>query len=54
VETHQLAFVHGSELAAWLRGRTPELDHPGLEEIAQAAGSIASHGRRGSPGSRAA
>jgi len=46
-ETNQLSFVHGSELAGWLRARPPELDHPGLEEVAQVTANIAEESSRG-------
>ncbi len=47
VETSQLAFLHGSDLAGWLRARAPELDRPGLDEIAQAVTNIATEHTRG-------
>ncbi len=56
-ETNQVAYVNGRELAGWLRARPPEIDRPGLDEIAQAAASIAAeHARRFAhrPRSRAA
>lgn len=56
-ETNQVTFLHGGELAGWLRARAPELDRPGLDEIAQATANIAAeHKRRFKPptGSRAA
>ncbi len=46
-ETNQVTFVHGRELAGWLRSRAPELDRPGLDEVAQATANIAAeHARR--------
>jgi len=45
-ETNQLSFVHGSELAGWLRSRPAELEHPGLEEVAQVAANIAGESAR--------
>jgi len=47
VETSNVTYVHGRELAGWLRSRTPELVKPGLDEIAQATTNIAAeHARR--------
>lgn len=57
VDTNQVAFVHGRELAGWLRARAPELDRPGLDEIAQATTNIAAEHAQRFPhpnGSRAA
>lgn len=48
-ELDGIAFVQGRELAHWMRSRRPELDHPGLDEIAQAVANLASEDARHFP-----
>lgn len=47
VQTNQVTFVHGSDFAGWLRSRPPELDRPGLDEVAQAVSNIGAEQARG-------
>jgi len=48
VETSQITFVHGRDLAGWLRSRPAELDRAGIDEIAQAVKDVAAeHARHG-------
>lgn len=54
VETNQVTFVHGRQLAGWLRARQTELEPTSLEEVARAVTEVAAeHARREpSPSSR--
>jgi hypothetical protein len=47
VETSNVTYVHGRELAGWLRSRAPELEGQGLDVVAQATANIAAEHARG-------
>jgi hypothetical protein len=46
VETSNVTYIHGRELAGWLRARTPELEGQGLDAVAQATANIAAEHAR--------
>lgn len=48
VKTSQITFVHGRDLAGWLRARPAELDRDGIDQVAQTVRDVAAeHARHG-------